>query len=159
MTNTNVHTESRSLADALEGLRFAMVGTADGQTWRSRPLTLAEHDGDVLRFLVSTGADWVAAVTEHSPAAVTFSDPHANTYVALQGRARVTDDRSVIARLWNPGAAAFFDGKDDPTVRVLEVAAVAGEFWDGPSGRVGQMLSLVREALGRDAGEQGRVTP
>lgn len=53
----------RTLSDLLDGLRFAMVGTADGTgTWKARPLALAHHDGDVLSFLVSVEADWVEAL-------------------------------------------------------------------------------------------------
>ena len=151
----------RTLSEALEGLRFAMVATADpssGGTWKSRPLALAGAEGDVLRFLVSVDADWVEGLeATGSPTTVTFSDPGQNTYVALQGSARTTDDRSLVHRLWNPAAGAYFDGKDDPAVRVLEVSVDYGEFWDGPSGRLGQAVSLVRAALGGSSGEQGDV--
>lgn len=66
-------------------------------------------------------------------------------------------NRGMIERLWNPGAAAFFDGKDDPTVRVLEINVTSGEWWDGPSGRVGQVLSMVKATLGGDAGSAGPI--
>lgn len=149
----------RSLADALDDLRFAMVATADATgTWRARPLALAAVDGAVLSFLVSTEADWVAPLdASGSPTTVTFSDPTKNSYVAVQGSVQVLDDRARIEELWNPGAAAWFDGKDDPQVRVLAVTAAHGEYWDGPQGRIGQLLQLASAALGRDAGEQGDV--
>lgn len=149
----------KTLPDALDGLRFAMVATADSAgTWRSRPLALAGQDGAVLSFLVSTEADWVAALeTTGSPTAVTFSDQGKNTYVALQGSARTVDDRARIAALWNPGAAAYFEGKDDPTVRVLDVTVHDGEHWDAPGGTLGRALNLASAALGRPVGDQGDV--
>ena len=109
----------KTLHDALDGLRFAMVATADQDgTWKSRPLALAHEEGGVLSFLVGVDAEWVASLEqEGSPTTVTFSDPGKNTYVALQGSARTLDDRERIAELWNPGAAAYFDGKYDPKVR------------------------------------------
>ena len=157
MTSTD-----KTLDDVLDGLRFAMVGTADpdsGGQWRSRPLALAGKDGSVVRFLVSVDADWVDGLErEGSPATVTFSDPGKNTYVALQGEARTRDDRALIAELWNVGAASYFEGKDDPKVRVLEVAVAYGEFWDGPDGRLGQVLAMAKAALGSGhGGEQGDV--
>ncbi|MGQ0843293.1 MAG: pyridoxamine 5'-phosphate oxidase family protein [Sporichthyaceae bacterium] len=149
---------TRQLHDALDGLRMAMVGTADGQVWKSRPLALAEQDGPTLSFLVSTGADWVEALeTNDSPATVTFADPGKNTYVALQGHAQTRDDRATIERLWNAGAAAYFDGKDDPSVRVLEVVVNYGEWWDGPSGRIGELIAIAGAAIGRQAGDKGPV--
>ena len=151
-------TESRTLEQALDGLKFAMVGTSDGETWRSRPLHVAEQDHEILRFLVTATAEWVAALENRgSPTAVTFSDPHQNVYVALQGKARTRVDRTTVERLWNPGAAAFFDGPDDPNIRILEVTVDEGEYWDGPSGRIGQMLSIVKAAVGADAGAHGPV--
>jgi len=157
---TQTDETAKTLDDALDGLRFAMVATADpdGQ-WKSRPLALAGSDGAVVRFLVSTTAEWVEGLeVKSSPTTVTFSDPAKNTYVALQGAARTSNDRARIAQLWNVGAAAYFDGKDDPTVRVLEVTVSYGEFWDGPHGRLGAALQMARAALGGEhAGEQGEI--
>lgn len=153
----------KTISDALDGMRFAMVATADDDgTWKSRPLALAGHDGDVLSFLVSVDADWVASLEDGgSPTTVTFSDPGKNSYVALQGTAVPADDRARIRELWNVGAAAYFEGEDDPTVRVLDVTVHYGEFWDGPHGRLGSLLQIASAALGRghDAGEQGDVVP
>ncbi len=149
----------KTLDDALDGLRFAMVATADQDgTWKARPLALARAEGGLLSFLVGVDADWVEALEESgSPTTVTFSDPGKNTYVALQGSARTLDDRQRIADLWNPGAAAYFDGEDDPKVRELQVSVHYGEFWDAPSGRLGSVLQLASAALGRPVGEQGDV--
>lgn len=153
----------KTLEDALDGMRFAMVATADDDgTWKARPLALAGQEGGVLSFLVSVDADWVAALeTGGSPTTVTFSDPGRNSYVAVQGSARTADDRARIAELWNVGAAAYFDGKDDPTVRVLDVDVSYGEYWDGPHGRLGSLVQIASAALGRghDLGEQGEVVP
>lgn len=161
MTTKTSSTQTPSTLDqALEGLRFAMVGTADPTTkaWHSRPLTLQEQDGPVLRFLTSTEAQWVSHLDgEGSPAGVTFSDPAKNSYVALQGHATVVDDRATVERLWSLGAQAFLEDKDDPSVRVLEVRVSYGEYWDGPSGRGGGLLSIAKAALGQDAGTEGPI--
>ena len=151
----------KTLDDALDGLRFAMVATADpshGGEWKARPLALAGTEGGVLRFLVGVDADWVEGLEQTgSPTTVTFSDPGKNTWVALQGSARTTDDRALVHALWNPAAGAYFEGADDPSVRVLEVQVSYGEFWDGPCGRVGQLLSVARAALGGESGDQGDI--
>lgn len=156
MTDKNLH-------DALDGLRFAMVATADADgTWKSRPLALAGQEGGTISFLVGVDAEWVGSLeASGSPTTVTFSNPGKNTYVALQGTARTADDRARIAELWNAGAAAYFDGKDDPKVRVLDVEVHYGEHWDSPSGRVGQLLQLASAAVGKghDLGDQGAVIP
>lgn len=149
----------KTLDDALDGLRFAMVATADADgTWKSRPLALAGHQDAVLSFLVSTTAEWVSSLeATGSPTTVTFSDPGKNTYVALQGSARTVEDRTRIDELWNAGAGAYFNGKDDPTVRVLDVTVRYGEHWDSPGGKLGTALNLATAALGRPVGDQGDV--
>jgi general stress protein 26 len=151
--------DPQTLSDALDGLRFAMVATADADgTWKSRPLALAGQDGAVLSFLVGADAEWVASLeASGSPTTVTFSDPGKNVYVSLQGTARTDDDRPKIDELWNLGAGAYFDGKDDPQVRVLEVTVDYGEYWTAPGGRIGNALNLAGAALGRPVGGQGDV--
>ncbi len=155
----NQDSTDRTLSDVLDGLDFAMVATADDTgTWRARPLSLAGQEADVLSFLVSVQADWVEALeVTGSPTTVTFSDPSKNTYVAVQGTARTADDRARIAALWNPGAGAYFEGPEDPQVRVLDVDVAYGEYWDGPHGRVGALLQLAAKALGKETGSQGDV--
>ncbi len=153
----------KPLHDVLDGLRFAMVATADpsheGQ-WKSRPLSLAGQDGAVLSFLVGVDADWVEGLEEaSSPTTVTFSDQAKNVWVALQGSARTRDDRQRIAELWNVGAGSYFEGKDDPKVRVLEITVDYGEWWESPSGRIGRAVTLASAALGKQVGDQGAVVP
>lgn len=149
----------KTLSDALDGLRFAMVATADADgTWKARPLALAGQEGSVLSFLVSTDAEWVASLeASGSPTTVTFSDPGKNTWVALQGSARTVHDVARTKALWNPGAEAWFDDAEDPRLRVLDVDVAYGEFWDGPSGLAGRAIQAVGAKLGRDPGDQGDV--
>ena len=159
MTDDDRTDTARTLSDVLDGLTFAMVATADDTgTWKARPLALAGQEGDVLSFLVSVQADWVEALeVSGSPTTVTFSDPGKNTWVAVQGSARTVEDHARIAALWNPGAAAYFEGPEDPQVRVLDVDVAYGEYWDGPHGRVGSLLQLAVKALGKETGRQGDI--
>ncbi len=158
MTATDTKNEARSLTEALEDLHFAMVGTADGDVWKSRPLTLAGIDGSTLHFLVSHDADWVAAIGDGStPCTATFSDPAKNDYVALQGSARVLHDQRLIEALWSPEAGAYFEGKDDPNIRVLAVEVAYGEYWDSPAGTMGRLLAMAKAAAGAEAGKEGPI--
>jgi general stress protein 26 len=162
MAATTEQPEPRSLEEALDDLRFAMVSTtAVDSDGLARPLTLLELDSPLLRFLVSREAEWVAPLlTDDQPVQVAFADPGANTYVSVSGLGRVRRDEEEIDRLWNPAAGVYFDGKDDPAVSVLEVEVVDGEWWDGPSSKVAQAVSMVRTAVsGAASGDQhGAVT-
>lgn len=156
---TATDTDARTLTEALENLHFAMVGTADRDLWKSRPLTLAGLDGSTMHFLVSADADWVQSIGAGSTACTTtFSDPSKNDYVALQGTARVLRDQALIDKLWTPEAGAYFASKTDPKVRVLAVDVSYGEYWDSPGSTLGRLLSLTWSAAGGQAGKEGPVT-
>jgi general stress protein 26 len=133
----------RTLEDAISGLRFAMVAVESSAGISARPLTLLEHDDTTLRFLVSKSAEWVRGRDSDFAVNAAFADPGKDKFAAVEGRGRIVTDRAVIDRLWNPAAGVYFDGKDDPDIAVLEVDVTGGEYWDGPSSKVGQALSMV----------------
>src|SRR5688572_33291005 len=109
----------RSLEDALDGMRFAMLTTATDGRLTSRPLTLLEQAGPTLRFLVPRTSDWAAGLRGGSPVQASFADPGRNTYVALSGRGSLSNDPALVDRLWNPAAAVYFDGKDEDRKSVV----------------------------------------
>jgi general stress protein 26 len=152
---------SKTLADLFDGGDTVMLMTMIGQEHTSRPMTIAGVDGSRLAMLVDTTAEWYSAVASGSAVVhVTLSDVRHNEYAALNGTAAVTSDRAEIERYWNPGASAFFDGKDDPNLAVLYFDVDGGEYWTAPSGRIGSLIAMAKAALGGDeaAGEQGSIT-
>lgn len=152
---------TRGIDEAIEGHRFAMVAAASaGGAIDSRPLTLLEHDGATLRFLVARSAPWVAEVGDGAPVNAAFADPERNAYTSLSGRSRLRTDRDLVERLWNPVAGVYFDGKDDPDIAVLEIEVTGGEWWDGPSSKVGQAVDMLKAKVtgSHGAGEHGDVT-
>jgi general stress protein 26 len=121
---------------------------------------VAGIEGSVLSFLIDTTADWVAQARAANRLHATVSDTRGNTYLSLNGRPSFTTDPAVIDELWNPFAGSFFDeGRDDPNIAVLRLDVTEGSYWDGPSGRLGELISVVRAKFGDgdDAGERGRI--
>ncbi|MCU1455992.1 MAG: ral stress protein [Actinomycetia bacterium] len=156
MTNSP---DDRTLASLLDGLRIGMLGTVTPRP-SSRPLTLAEVEHDTLRFLVSRDTNWIEALMIDPSVLVTFSSDEHGIYVAVAGRAELSSDRKLVQRLYIPAADVYFDGVDDPSIAVLEVYVESGEWWDGPSGRVGRALALAKAALTGDpdaVGDKGGV--
>jgi general stress protein 26 len=103
--------------------------THDGEL-RARPLTVATaQDDGYLYFSTSVESPKVAEITEDQHVAVTFQD--SKRYVSLTGTARLSRDRALIDRLWSEAWKVWFPkGKDDPTLAILIVAPIAGEYWD-----------------------------
>lgn len=139
----------------------AMVMTMVGRHHSSRPVTCAEAQDHRLSFLVSQQAEWVAAIAASQAIVhVTVADNAHTTYVSLNGGAIVVTDPQEILRLWSPAARAWFDGPEDPDLAVVHFDITDGEYWDGPSGRVGRAVAMLRAALTGDTevlGTQGLV--
>lgn len=154
-------TNDRSLDDVLDGHRFAMVTTSTPQGLTARPLTLLDREDSVLRFLVSTDAEWVQQLGDPvASVQVSFASPSDNSWVALQGHASLDTDRASVERLWTTAASAYLDGPDDPRAAVLEATIYDGEWWDGPSSKVGMAISLAKRMLGGEGGgDHGSVEP
>ena len=147
-------TLTRSLSDVLSDFRVAMLTTQD---LTARPLTIQETDGDVVRFLCDAEAGWTDQV-EGDRVVLALADPKQNAWASVTGTARLSQDRGLIGRLYNAEADAFFEGKDDPRLRVLEVHATAGEWWDGPSGRLGTALAVAKaKVTGGHADDAGTI--
>ena len=153
------HDPDKPLDELVKGGTTVMFGTMTAGRFESRPLTIAGVDGSRLSILVDTTGDWVAALSTDPAAHLTVSDTRENTYVSLDGNARVHHDPAIIERLWTPFAGAFFEGKDDPRLAVLEFDAEEGSYWTAPSGRIGSLVSMVRAKLGdhEDSGDHGDV--
>ena len=125
--------EPRIVSDLISAGDVLMLTTAlDGLL--ARPVTCAEVDGDTISFLVDGSTDWVMALERAEPVAggvvgITAANHRATNYAAFAARALVLTDRARAGQIWTPLAQAFFDGPDDPNLRVLDAEVVDGQWW------------------------------
>jgi general stress protein 26 len=125
----------------------------------ARPVTCIDVVGDRVTALVTASADWVRDLSAESQVVATRD--HGGRYVALSGTATTSDDRARIEGYWSRMADAWFDGPDDPDVRILDVEVDGGEWWHTPTSGIGTALAMVGTiVLGRPAatGSRGTVT-
>ncbi|WP_420450532.1 pyridoxamine 5'-phosphate oxidase family protein [Ilumatobacter sp.] len=152
----------RPLSDLLEGGTTLMVATREPDgTVGSRPLTVAEVDGDTISMLIDSTADWAMHLSDGDWVLATLSDTRDNDYATMTGRLTTTSDPATIDRLWSPFAGAYFDeGRESPEILVLRIGVDEGSYWDSPSGRIGSLISLVRAKVGdgEDAGDHGELS-
>jgi general stress protein 26 len=125
--------------DALvEGMKIAMMTTrrADGHLV-SRPMALQKKQ---------PGADfWFVTERDAEKVAELRGDPHLNLgfykdrtreYVSVSGTAILTDDRTIIRKLWAPDWKAWFEDKggaengsaEDPRLFLIGVKALSAHF-------------------------------
>ena len=128
---------------------FCMFTTWDGQHQQARPLSArVNRDEHAIYFLVDVDGEKNAQVAEYPTVSVTFSDIGAMTYVAISGQAAISNDRAKIKQLWNAFDKAWWDGEDDPAIRLLTVIPEEGELWDSPGKAVAFSKMLVAAVTG-----------
>ena len=147
----------------IENIHICMLTTvaADG-TLDSRPMGLKTQDFDgTLWFLTRKESGKVGEIAEDAHVSVVFAEPGDSKYVSMKGRARVKQDRARIDELWNPMMKAWFpEGKDDPSIAVLEVTVAEAQYWEASSSKLiwgAKYLAAAVTGGKVDVGESGTV--
>ena len=139
---------------------IAMFVTWDGKQQRARPLAATvEKDEGAIYFLTDVTGETDDQIAEFPHVSVSFADHKHSKYVALSGRAVLSNDRAKIKELWSPFAKAWWDSPEDPTIRVIKVTPQDAELWDSP-GRIVTTISMLAAAVtGRSPkiGENAKV--
>ena len=117
-----------------------------------RPMTaIAENDRAPLWFFTAADTDLGKALdrSQSLQATATFAAKGHDLFATLIGRLVLDNDRAVIDRLWNPFIAAWFEGKDDPKLRLLRMDAPDAHVWLNEN----SMVAGIKVLLGRDPKE------
>jgi general stress protein 26 len=155
-------------------IRIALFNTWDGTQQRVRPLSATvDRDAHAIYFLIGAeGGTTLARETGDAPpttlveqvqrfprVSASFADPGASDYVVIAGDAEVTNDRAKIKELWTPFAKAWWDGPEDPDIRLLTLRPDNAELWTGPNKLVAYAVMLTAAATGAKppVGDHGAV--
>jgi general stress protein 26 len=117
-----------------------------------RPMTaIAEHERTPLWFFTSIDTDLGKALDASTgmQATASFVAKSHELFATIEGRLARDSDRGVIERLWNPFIAAWFEGKDDPKLRLLRMDAADAHVWLNEN----SLLAGVKLLLGSDPKE------
>jgi general stress protein 26 len=147
------NSEYEKLNTLIEGIKFAMITTfgPDG-VLRSRPMTTQKpahgrsFDGTLWFFTGIRTA--VATDVERSPIVnLSYADPSDSRYVSISGTAEISRDHAQMADMWNDLYKAWFPmGLEDPDICLLKVSVTAAEYWEPPSGKMIQLLGILKAA-------------
>ena len=135
---------------ALKDDGIVMLGVDGVENGFARPMAaVIDEKRSPIWFFTSSDSAIVDKAGSGGTAIATFA-AKGKLYASIQGRLSVSQDRAMIDKLWNPGAAAWFeDGKDDPKIRLLRLDADNAEIWlDGSS-----LAAGVKSLLGIDPKE------
>ena len=153
----NHHEQHANLDDLLKGGSTVMYTTVDPRgTLVSRPMTVQEVEGSIIRFVTQSDND-VARDSEGKQVNLALAD--GGTFASLSGSGRVENDLAKKRELWNRINEAYAGDPEDPTNVIVEVTVADGEFWD--SGNVVSRVAGIAKAAvtgDPDLGKHGNVT-
>lgn len=130
-----------------DGRICMMVTRSDDGDLHSRPMAVQRIDDDqTIWFLVDRRSDKVAEIGADARVNLAFSDD--GSWVSAAGTARVVEDQASKSDMWNPMVEAWFpDGENDPEIVCMAVEPSSAEYWDGPGGLFGTLISLVKSKV------------
>ncbi len=133
----------------IKSIKVGMLTTEVADSLRARPMHIVqdEYDG-TLWFFTRKASAKVFEIKSERDVCITFASEKMETYVSLTGRARITQNRELIERYWNPFVAAWFpEGNADPEVALIEIDVRAGEHWDSTSSKALQLFEVAKANL------------
>jgi general stress protein 26 len=156
---------AHKLLELIRDIRICMMTTQESDgSLHSRPMYSMEADEHGhLWFFTRLQSPKVVEISKDRQVSLAYADPDEQHYVSISGVAEVVRDKARIAEKWSEGVRAWFpDGKDDPSIALIRVKPVRGEFWDSPSSTLVHVYGYVKARLTGETptelGEQKKVS-
>jgi len=124
----------------------------------SRPMALQEVDENGnLWFLSDVTSDKNKDIEKDPEVELYFINNSKYEYVFIKGKASITQDKALIDKYWTNFANAWFDGKDDPNVSLIKVAATDGYYYETKENKLVAMTKMLFSAATGAKMEDGGV--
>jgi general stress protein 26 len=140
---------------------FCMFTTWNGEQQASRPMSArVKREENAIYFLTTADTEKIDELAKFPNVSLGFADNAKHSYVVIAGKAVVSNDRAKIKDLWSPFDKAFWEGEDDPQIRLITVTPEDAELWDGPNGLIAgaKMLFAVATGATPDMGDNAKVS-
>lgn len=137
-----------------------MLVTNDGAVLRARPLApFIDKNLHTIQFVTTEESAKIDELSDDRDLCLTFADNDKMLFASVSGRAKVTDDKELIKKLWGPYCETFFpDGPD--SVVVITVKASQAEYWDNDKGTLSLAFEITKAYFsddGPDLGENAKL--
>ena len=122
------------------------------QEIHAQPMTMLnsermDEDQNLYFILKDTNSLVQAVNSGHNHIGLSFSKPSDDLYISISAHATLSTDPILIDQLWNPWAENWFDGKTDPSIRVLIAKAVSAEYWNVTDNKVTHLFKVLKGNL------------
>jgi general stress protein 26 len=161
---SEVHSETDfdRLDTLIKDIKFAMMTTVDSAgTMQSRPMTTQKRaegqafDG-TLWFFSGLRTSVVEEIAHDPRVNLTYANAGDSKFISVAGTAEISHDRDLMRSMWSDMYKAWFpQGLDDPDLCLLKVKAERAEYWEPPSGKMVQLLGIVKAAVTGERAKPG----
>src|SRR3569832_360362 len=98
----------------MEKISTCFLITWDGEKQRARPMAAIVRPAEHAIYMLSDVArEKTEEIEAYHEVVLAFADPREQKYVAINGRAAVSNDRAKIKDLWSPFAKAWWSSPDE----------------------------------------------
>lgn len=142
----------------IQDIHMALLVTRDGEAMDARPMAATgKKDEGAIYILANKGEDSDQEIQANGEVVLSFQK--GVSFVVVYGNAHASNDRAKIKDLWNAFDQAWWDGPEDPRIRLLTITPVSAEYWESPGKLVAYVDMLVAAATGKKpvTGEHGSV--
>ena len=150
MSDDNKSHQLSKFKKLIEEVTTCMMITTDGKgKLNARPMNNAkvEDDGSIW-FFTNEFSGKVAQISHENKIFLTYASPSANSYVALNATAELSDDKNKIDELWTPDMNAWFpEGKEDPKILLIHAKPIDAEYWDHSSSKIVMLFNMIKSAV------------
>ena len=150
----------KALAEKAKTFMFTTSIQSDYPT--TRPMTLQEVDASGnLWFISSVESHNVDEIKENNRVQLYFSNTSNYEFLYVLGEASLHTDKALVEKYWTDFAKAWFDGKDDPRIRIVKVKPVDAYYWDTKYSKIVSLMRIgfaaVTGAKIEDGGIEGEL--
>jgi len=123
--------------------------TDDGSTCRPMATQQVDDEGN-LWFFSEINSDKNKEISENNHVQLFYSQPTKNSYMVVNGEARIIIDQQKTDELWSPLVKIWFkEGKDDPNISLIKVNVSSAYYWDVAGNK---MINFVKMLVSVAAG-------
>ena len=165
MPNGQNDPNAGKLFELIRDIRTCMMTTAEpDHSLHSRPMYSMEADENGhLWFFTKLQSPKVVEISKERQVNLAYADPDTQHYVSISGVAEVVREKARIDEKWSEGLRTWFpEGKEDPSLALIRVKPVRGEYWDSPSSTLVHLYGYVKATLTgqspAELGEQKKVS-
>jgi general stress protein 26 len=111
-------------------------------------------DDGAIWFITAQGTDLVEALQNGENDTSLIVTGEDKIHARIEGSAAVVQDRAKLEELWNPVASSWFDGIDDPDIRLIKVTPATAEVWL-TTGSFGFAVALAKSKITGEEPDMG----